>query len=68
MTDRHCGYVITLDRDIRADDAKHFVTALCRLRGVVKVEPLIADAMSHVARAQARHEMRNRVLKAIDAD
>jgi len=43
MTDRHGGYLITLARDIREDDARHLMTAIRQLRGVLAVTPVPAD-------------------------
>lgn len=47
MTDRHAGYIVVLDKDIREDDAEATLTALRRVRGVISIEPIIVDSMSH---------------------
>ena len=43
MTDRHAGYVVTLTSDIREDDAESTLNALRHIKGVVAVEPIIAE-------------------------
>ncbi len=45
MTDRHSGYVITLDHDIREDDAEQVIAALRLIRGVVDVRPVVSDGV-----------------------
>lgn len=43
VTDRLSGYVVTLEADIREDDAKKITKALGMIKGVLSVEPVIAD-------------------------
>lgn len=43
MTDRYSGFVVTLDHDLRADDAEETLTALRMVRGVISVTPVVAD-------------------------
>lgn len=54
MTDRHCGYVVTLDKDIREDDAEAIISAMMMLRGVLTVEPVTADPGTMIAESRAR--------------
>ncbi len=49
MTDRHSGYVVTLAKDIREDDAEAVITALKMIKGVVSVKPVVADVVMHIA-------------------
>jgi hypothetical protein len=49
VTDRHSGYVVTLAADVRDDDAQAIITALRMVRGVISVEPVIADIQSLIA-------------------
>lgn len=44
MTDRHAGYVVTLDRDIREDDAEAVLNAIRMVKGVASVTPVDGDA------------------------
>lgn len=56
MTDRHAGYVVTLARDIREDDAEAVITAISMVKGVVSVKPVVADVELHLA--QERRDRR----------
>jgi hypothetical protein len=58
MTDRHAGYIVTLDRDIREDDAEEIVNALGMVRGVVSVEPVTANHDLHIAQARRDNQWR----------
>lgn len=49
MTDRHAGYLVTLDCDIREDDAEEILTALRMVRGVVSVKPVQGGYETQVA-------------------
>lgn len=40
MTERHAGYLVTLDEDIREDEAQEIITALKMIRFVHSVEPI----------------------------
>lgn len=57
MTDRHAGYVVTLEHDVRDDNAERSViTALMMVKGVISVEPVVASVDIQVAQARARVE------------
>jgi hypothetical protein len=44
MTDRHSAYIVTLEKDIREDNAQESVLATLRMiRGVASVEPVTAE-------------------------
>lgn len=49
MTDRHAGYI----------------AALCMIRGVARVEAVIADAGLHIAEARADQRWRERIFTLI---
>ena len=58
MTNRHSGYVIVLEKDIREDDAEDLVKLFYRIRGVLSVKPVPADPLAeHIAKERLRHEM-----------
>lgn len=46
MTDRHTGYIVTLAKDIREDDAEATLTALRQVKGVLSVDPIIDEGMA----------------------
>lgn len=54
MTTRHVGYVVTLEKDTREDDAESIVCALRMVKGVVAVEPIEADPGTVMAETRAR--------------
>ena len=43
MTDRHSGYVVVLQEDLREEDAEAVLNALRMTKGVLSVEPIVAD-------------------------
>jgi hypothetical protein len=49
--------VVTLDRDIREDDAESTLAAIRQIRGVINVSPAVADVQAHMAYARARDEV-----------
>lgn len=62
MTDRHAGYIVVLEENIREDDAEHVINALRMVRGVQSVEPIVADHATQIALARARGELQRRLL------
>lgn len=46
MTDRHSGYLVTLARDMREDDAEAIITALRMVRGVESVTPVQSNGLA----------------------
>ena len=61
MTERHAGYLITLEDDIREDDAEHVINALRMIKGVMRVEPIVANIELHIAQERAKHELQQRM-------
>lgn len=61
MTARHAGYVVTLADDIREDDAEHIINALRMIRGVLSVEPVIADLRMSMAVERAKAQARDKL-------
>jgi hypothetical protein len=43
MTERLNGFVVTLDKSMREDDAEHIRNAIAALKHVLDVQPLVAD-------------------------
>lgn len=62
MTDRYNAVTVVLDRDYRTDDAEAILTALRQIRGVLSVEPNVADISDHVADQRVRHELGQKLL------
>ena len=65
MTERVHSITITLDKDIRIDDAESLLSACRAFRGVVSVTPNVADMVSCVAEDRARHDLTTRILAAL---
>jgi hypothetical protein len=61
MTDRHSGYLVTLDKDIREDDADHTLNALRMVRGVISVEPVVSNIEVHIAEDRARRDLLSKI-------
>ena len=57
MTDRYRGFVVTLDKDVRSDDAQPTLEALRMIRGVVSVVPVTSDIAQIVAYESARTDI-----------
>ena len=62
MTDRIKGLVVTLDKDMRADDAEGIVKAISHMRGVSGVRTMVADPGHYIAVARAHHELREKMI------
>ena len=51
MTDRFCALTVSLERDIRDDNAQGIIDAIKQLRGVLSVEGNVANSELWVAEA-----------------
>ena len=60
MTDRHAGYIVTLEKNIREDDAETLRQSIAAFRSVRSVEPIVADHTLSIAEARVRGEMRDK--------
>jgi hypothetical protein len=66
VTDRHAAYIVTLDRDIRADDAEAILNALLMVKHVLSVKPVVASPEQHVAEPRANAAWMQRIIKMVD--
>lgn len=57
MTDRHAGYLLTLEEDVRSDDAERILNALRMVKGVLHVEPIVSDTAVKMAENRVRSEV-----------
>lgn len=53
MTDRHAGYVVTLDKNVREDDAQPILDAIRMIKGIASVVPERGDAQTAIAEQRA---------------
>jgi hypothetical protein len=65
MTDRHEGYVVTLDKGIREDDAQAIINAIKMIKHVISVQPVTQDVQSIISYGRARHELTLKIFDAI---
>lgn len=67
MTDRHAGYVVTLDQSIREDDARETIlVALRQIRGVISVEPVVESIELLMAQELAISKIKYRLLNVLN--
>lgn len=66
MTDRINSFLVTLDRDLRTDDAKALKQAIAQLRGVLSVALNVSDVATHVAYTRARSDLEQRLWRVIE--
>ncbi|GIH95339.1 hypothetical protein ACFFMN_23545 [Planobispora siamensis] len=58
MTDRHAGYLVVLERDVRDDDAAAIIAALGMVKGVLSVDPVLADYREQIMRIRVDEDWR----------
>jgi len=63
MTDRYCGFIVTLDRETRKDDADATIKAIGQIKGVISVKPVESRIEIHIAREQVKRELCDRMLE-----
>ncbi|MCP9947236.1 hypothetical protein [Actinomadura madurae] len=56
MTERHSGYLVALDHDIREDDAEAILNAIRMIKGVQSVQPVPAGAYEASIAEQRRDD------------
>lgn len=61
MTDRHAGYVVTLESPLREDDAQATLDAIRMIKGVLSVEPIVSSPEVMAGAARARDEFRQKL-------
>jgi hypothetical protein len=65
MTDRYNYLTVALAKDMRSDDAEALINAIMMLRGVLKVEPNVADSDDWTAEMRVRQELGAKLLEII---
>jgi hypothetical protein len=67
VTDRHSAYIVTLDEDVRSDDAERIIAALGMVKGVLSVEPVVADNFAaHIERERVGRQWRGALLDLLE--
>lgn len=70
MTDRYNALTVSLDRDIRDDDAEIIINAIKALRGVNGVTANVVDPDSYSAKLRANNTVKEKLyelMKYLDA-
>lgn len=66
MTDRIKGFVVTLESDIREDDAESIKNAIRALRGVIGVEGSVVGMDDLMNRTRIRLELAGKLWKVLE--
>ena len=61
MTDRIKGLIVTLEQDLRADDAEELIKSIRLLRGIAAVRPSVAQVEDYLNRERVKHELRQQL-------
>lgn len=61
MTDRAKGLVVTLEHDMRVDDAEVILNAIRQIRGVVDVQFVISDINDHINRTRIKRKIQEKL-------
>lgn len=65
MSDRYKGFVVTLDADMRRDDAESIIEAIGTIKGVASVNPVLADINDMIIRQRIKAKMYGYLLEAM---
>jgi len=57
MTTRYCAFTVTLDPELRDDDAQPVMEAIRMVKGVHEVVPVVAQPEYYSARSSAKREI-----------
>lgn len=63
MTDRIKALVVTLEPDVRSDDAEAIIHAIRMMRRVASVDPLVDQIDDLTARRRVRHELADKLMQ-----
>lgn len=67
ITDRHSGYIVVLENEIRDDDAQPILDALRMIKGVISVEPIVGGVDVQIAQMHERTALRQKLYDFIGA-
>jgi hypothetical protein len=62
MTDRHTGYLITLETPLHEDDAARTLAALQQVKGVIDVRPIVASMEQMSGAVRMEHNWRKAII------
>jgi hypothetical protein len=67
MTNRHSGYIVTLRRDIREDDAEEIIKAIGMIKGVLAVKPVEASFAQQIAETRRDEAWRTSLYRLVSS-
>lgn len=65
MSDHFNAFLVILEGDIKDDKAKPTIDAIKQIKGVVDVQPHVADPDVAIAKATLRHELMGKLFNVI---
>jgi hypothetical protein len=65
MTDRYFALTVLLSQETRDDDAEPIIAAIRMIKGVLDVQPQVADVQLYYAQAAARRDLEQRLWQAL---
>lgn len=68
MTDRHSGYIVVLDKDIREDDAEATLRAIAQIKNVMDITPIVSDPMGKISEVRARRNLLTKIYEVFEND
>ncbi len=68
MTDRYIGFLVTLEKEMRCDDAESIITALKMVKGVSSVKPYVANLEDYLLYEKGKNEIRIKVMEFLSKD
>lgn len=66
MTDRFKGFLVHLDSDCRDDTAQNIINALEMVKGVAKVEPIVANYEDTLNRSRVKRELLDKMITLLE--
>lgn len=68
MSDRHMGYIVVLEKDLKDEDSERVISAIGCIAGVVKVEPIVGNVEKHFAITKAKQEIWDKLFDVFKKD
>jgi hypothetical protein len=65
MSDLYNGFIITLDKPMKDEDAQTIMDCCKALRHVIKVEHIVDDIVSLIAKNQAKDDLKRKLFEVL---
>jgi hypothetical protein len=59
--DRYNALIVVLNRDVNEEDAQPTINAIRQIKGVLEVEPHVADVVSRMSEMRARIALQRKI-------